>query len=261
MAIRTILPEVNQVVFATSNNYVYFWLTRYISCMAMDAAQATIKVTNIAGSNLQITPFVQFAEVRPDKPRAPAGIPTVTPTIISTNTENVVTAANYAMAAAAAGNTYVRFGVGAKVSSGSFGQADVAFQLSFLQLGLLLAPWTGHLIATSTTALYIPIGPWMPALNITAFEATTIISNLTGLAVVDLVYRTADTSPEEPNAWSAGISPLGALSANGQTNSGEATVSLTGKMWVQPGLVYKLSSGTTAGQMDITVLLGVREAT
>jgi len=258
MGIITVLPEVNQAVSATSSSYVYFWLTRYIACMGMDMAQSTIKVANITG-NLQVTPFVQFAEVRPDKPRAPGGIPSVTPTVISTNSENIVPASDYAMAAAAAGNTYARFGVGCKVSSGSLGTADVAFQLSFLQLGMLLTPWSGHLVATSTTTIFIPIAAWMPALNVKAFEATIVMSDITGLCAVDLVYRTAAKSTEDPDAWSAGILTA-ALTANGETNSGERTVSLTGKMWVQPGLMYKLTSGTTPGQVDISVLLGVRQA-
>lgn len=259
MAIITVLPEVNVAVSATSSTYVYFWLTRYISCMAMDAVQSTIKVANLSG-NLQITPFVQLAAVRPDKPSAPAGVPAVTPTVISTTSENIIPAADYAMSGLAPGYTYARFGVGCKVSSGSQGTADLAFQLSFLQLGMLLAPWTGHLVASSTTPVFVPISAWMPALGITAFEATMVIGDLTGLCIVDLVYRTAEKSIENPDAWSAGILNA-ALSANGETNSLERSVTLTGKMWVQAGLVYKLTSGSTVGQMDINVLLGVRQAT
>ncbi len=257
MSLLTLLPEVTISVSGNSTSqYVYYWLTSWIPCIAMDLALATLKLNNCAG-NVQVTPVLQFAAVRPDKPSAPTTLAGLSP--YTTDDEYLVTAASYDIATAAAGNTYVRFGVACKVSSAGQGVADVAFQPSYVQFGRLLAPWSGHLVATSTTSVFIPIGPWIPALGISAFEAAIVIGDKTGNFQLDVVYRSAATSPEEPDAWSAGILTA-ALSADGETNSGERTVTLTSKMWVQPGLVYKLSSGTTVGQADVTVLLGVRQA-
>lgn len=256
MAIVKVLPEVNLAVSsanAVAAKYTMFWFSGFTPCIAADLAIGTVKVANCQGS-VELTPMVQFAEVRPDKPRAPAVVAGFTP--ITADNEYFVT---FSMASAP-GNTYVRFGLGVRVTAAGTGTADVGMQVSLQQLGMLLSPWVGHLVATSTTTLYIPIGPWMPALGITAFEATTVVSDITGNAAADLVYRTAEKSIESPDAWSAGILSA-ALTANGEANSGERTVSLTGKMWVQPGLLYKLTSGSTAGQMDISVLLGVRQAT
>jgi len=126
--------------------------------------------------------------------------------------------------------------------------------------GRLLAPFTAHLVATSTTPVFIPIGPWMPALGITKFELASVMGDRTGTFQLDLVYRTADASPEDPDTWSSGILAA-VLNSNGEACSTERSVTATGKMWVQPGLVYNLASGSTVGQADIMVLLGVRQGT
>lgn len=259
MQLVKLLPEVTMTVMGTSTTqYQYFWFTGFMSCIAMDAVLSSVKITNIAGG-CQITPFVQFAAVRPDAPSAPAGIPAVTPTNWTTNGEKIVTVANYAMASAANGNTYVRFGVGVLVTAAGTGVADVTFQLSYLQLGKLLPPWSGHLSATSTTAIITPITGWMSALNISAVEAAIVMGDRGNSYAVDLVYRTAAASEETPDAWSSGVLAA-AIAANGETNSTERAISPGSKMLIQFGLSSVITSGNP-GQADLMVLLGIRQAT
>lgn len=256
MNLLKLLPEVEIAVAsaqATASKYVYFWFTGYVPCIAMDAAIGTLKVRNCLG-NVEVTPVAQFAAVRSDKPTAPVVVAGFTP--LTADDEKVVT---FSMASAPT-NTYVRFGIGVRVTSAGTGTADVAMQVSYGQLGRLLAPWSGHLIAYSALPVYTPITGWIPALWLSAVVATIGISDRAGNHSLDIVYRTADTSPEQPNAWSSGILSA-ALVANDETNSGECAVTLTGKMWVQIGAATALTSGTTLGQADVTVLLGIRQAT
>ncbi len=244
----------------TASKYIYFWFTSYVPCIAMDSAIASLKVKNCQG-NVEITPVVQFAPTRSDSPSAPLVVNGGTGfTPITTDNEYVVTAANYALSASTPGNTYVRFGVGVRVTAAGTGTADVTMHMHFLQLGQLLAPWSGHAHATSTTVMFTPISGWLAAHNITAFVAAIVMANRTGNYQLDIVYRTASTSPESADAWSAG--QLAALiNANGETCSLERSLSLGNKMWVQFGVVSSLSSGTTPGQADISVLVGIRQAT
>lgn len=94
-----------------------------MSCIAMDAVLSSVRISNIAGG-CQITPFVQFAAVRPDAPGAPAGIPAVTPTNWTTNGEKIVTVANYAMAG-------VELGGGGGCSASACGPRRMVWSRSF----------------------------------------------------------------------------------------------------------------------------------
>ncbi len=257
MQILTLLPEVTIAVTGNSTtDYVYYWLTGWMPCIAMDSALSTLKLMNCA-NNVQVMAAVQFAACRTDKP----SVPTTVGSVRSSDNEYLTSTTDYGIAASAAGNTFVRFGVACKVSAAGQGRADVAFQPSFVQLGKLLPPWTGHLVAQGGTKVFIPISAWLPAIGVVKVEATITIGDLTNNLQVNLTTRTALASPEAPDAWDV-TGLLTPLAGNGETNSTEVTVaSAPGKAWIQFGLWFNQSTGTNVGQCDITVLLGVRQAT
>ena len=254
MNVITQLPEVNVSVNATSNSYVFVWLTGWLPFIAIDAIMATLKLANCAGS-VAVAPAIQYAANRTDKPGTPSAIAGYTAK--ASDNEYVVKTSDYAITPSS--NNYVRLGIAVKCTSGSLGTADVAFQPCFLQLGRMLPAWAGHLTATSAVPIITPITAMMPALNLTKVQASIVIGDKSGNISVDLVARTAAASPEVPDAWGSGLL-LAALTGDGETNSGERAVTTTDKMWVQFGISIACTSGTPV-QADITVILSIRQAT
>ena len=258
MSIVTLLPEVNVAVSGNSTTtYVNYWLTGWMPCIAMDSALSTLKIVNCV-NNVEVVAAVQFATCRIDKPSAPTEVGTVR----TSDNEYQTSTTDYGIAATAPGNTYVRFGVACKVSQAGQGRADVAFQLSFVQRGTLIAPWTGHLLAPGPTKIFVPVSGWLPAIGVVKVRATITIGDIANNLQLVLTTRVASTSPEAPDAWD----PTGlitALAANGETTStAEITVAAAaGKAWLQFGLWHNQSTGTNVGQADVTVLLGIRQAT
>ena len=142
------------------------------------------------------------------------------------------------------------------------GRADVAFQLSFVQRGRMMAPWTGHLMAPGPTKIFVPVTGWLPAIGVVKVRATITIGDIANNLQLVLTTRVASTSPESPDAWDA-TGLITALAANGETtSSAEITVAAAaGKAWIQFGLWHNQSTGTNVGQADVTVVLGIRQAT
>ena len=254
MGITNVTPELNFTVSPAGTDYSYYW-GPWMPCIAMDLAQATMKVANCANA-VQVAGAMQLAVARTDKPAAPSA---PIGTVRSTDNEYFISPADFAVAAAIPGYCWIRFGVAAKVSTGpNQGRADVAFQQSYLQLGKLLPPWTGSLVATDATKLYQATSGWMPAINLSKFVATITIGDIAGGLIIDFAFRTAATDPSNPDSWTTGLLAL-TLTANGETTSLERTLSITGKMWVQFGLCYYTAGGV--GRADVTSLVGLRQAT
>lgn len=248
-------PEATANLTATSTTPTYTWLTGWMPAIGMDAATATLKLTNMANA-MRVQPCYQLAYTRTDKPSAPA---LVAQTVYSTDNEYFISATDYALSGVTPGQTYIRFGVAGKVNtSPNTGTCDVALQVFTLSFGMLLPPWTGHVVATDSTQVFIPVSGWLPTLGVLKFEGTVVVSDLTGSWTMKLTYRTATASPESPDAWNT--TGLGsAINANGESNTGELTPTTTGKAWIQAGFYCQTSSGV--GQADVSVVLGVREAT
>lgn len=256
MSCVTVLPAVQKHLVATSGTDSYEYFTDWMPAIAMDAATATLKLRNLAGY-FRATPVVQTADVRTDIPNAPTLIGALANQ--AANGEFFISASTFDLATLTTGKTYVRFGVAFDVSTTpSLGQADVTLQVSYRQCGSLGKAWSGHVVARSTDACFVPIGGWLPAMGVVKLEGTIAISGLSGPLELLLAYRTAETSIESPDAWiTTGMGS--ALTSAGETNTGELTPTTTGKMWIQPGLKYDLTSGTF-GQADVTVLLGIRSS-
>lgn len=249
-------PEYSTSVSALVTTDTFTWLTPFMPCIAMDQAIGTLKLLNMVGA-MRITPAVQYAVTRTDTPSAP----TTKGSTYSSDNEYFISVSDWDVGTDAPGNAYVRFGIAQHVNSvPNTGRADASLQVCIRQHGTPLEPWTGHLVTTSSTVeIFVPTSDWMPALAAYAYEAVVIARGFTGLFTMQLTYRTAATSPENPDAWNPMMTALGSLiNSPGETNSGELNPTLTNKMWVQFGIVYVLSGGSTPGQADVTILPAVR---
>lgn len=255
MSCVKLTPSVTQSLAATSTTVRYVWFTDWMPAMAMDAASGVLKVANLANS-FRVKPAYQTATVRVDDPDAPNSS---FGSEVSSDSENFISEATFDLDNVTPGKTFIRFGVAVYLNTApNNGTADVTLQMAYRQCGSLGAPWTGHLVATSTTEQFQPLTGWLPALGVVKVEATIIVGSTTGNFEVALAYRTALASPELPAAW-ADVTGTGEWT-NGEQNSGEKTVSVTDKMWVQIGVRYNLTEAGSPGQADVAVMLGVRSS-
>lgn len=251
MSGATVQRPVQKNLVSTTTTALTTYFTEWLPAVAMDVGRATMKVANLSGS-LGLQFCMQVAETRTDKPSAPSAVGSVQ----TSSGEYYLAPGTLNLAAVTPGNAFIRFGVQHKVSTGSQGQADVTVQVATLQCGMFLPAWTGSLAAASSQKMYVPISGWMATVGVDAIEAVYVASSVTGDIVAKLTLRTAATSVEDPDAWdTAGLATL-----TGEDNTGEISLSAysTGKMWVQVGIMFYTTN--TAGNMDLSVLLGIRLA-
>lgn len=246
-------PEAQAALFATTTGDVFTWLTGWLPAIAADEGFATLKLKNMAG-NMRCVLATQVAKVRTDAPGAPTLLAGFTPH--STSAEFFYTDTDIGLSTLVAGQTFIRFGVGHHVSAAGTGTADAALQVAMRQRGRLLAPWSGHLVAVSTTSQFTPITAWMPSASVEKFAVTYVLGSPTGNFRLNFAYRTAATSPEDPDAWTG--TQVGNI-ASGSDNTGELTPATTNKMWIQIGVECLLSSVSAPGNGDVTALVGIRE--
>lgn len=255
MSCVRLLPQVQHHLDAWSTTAVINWFTPWQAAVAMDAAAATMKIANTSGGiSLQV--YVQLAESRIDKPSAAIAVGTGQ----TTDIEYYISAADFDLATVVPGNAFIRFGVGHKITGTppTQGQADVTLEVTYQQCGMFLPAWANHLVAVSTTKQFIPISGWMPALGVVKIGGVVVATGRTGNIVAILTFRVAETSTELPDPWDD--TGIGSVFSNGEQNTDEIPVTTTGNMWVQIGVMYFLSSGTTPGNLDLSILLGIRSA-
>ena len=255
MACSTLLPPAQVTLLSMSTTKRYTWLTGWMPAMAMDAAAATLKLVGVLGA-FRGQPAYQLATARSEKPSAPVAVGSQQ----TADGEYYYGASDFALDAATPGTTFIRFGIAHDISSSpNQGVADATLQVVLRQCGEHLKAWTGHLQTLTTSNQYVPITGWMPALGVVKVQGTIVVSSLVGNFRVILTYRTATASPESPGLWdSTGIGS--AITADGESNTGELAVTTTGKMWIQLGLRYELTSGSALGQADVSVLPGIRHS-
>lgn len=253
MSCVRITPPVQLRLVSVNSSDSHVWYTDWMPAIAMDDATITMKFWSKSG-NLRVAPAVQVAAVRTDKPD---DSPTTIDTLKTTADEYFYTAATVDIDGLTAGKTFVRFGVVYNSSSG-LGEGDVTLQVAYRQCGSLTTPWSGHLIAYTNNAHYIPISGWLPALGVDAIEATRSLGSLVGSLNFVLTYRTALATPDLPGEW-GGTTLGGTVSANGESITGEVSVGVTDKMWIQFGLKY-WSDNNAFCEGDVMVLLGIRSS-
>ena len=157
----------------------------------------------------------------------------------------------------ATGNTgyfYVRFGVGYDLSEGStLARADVELLVSFNACGKIAGAINQQLVAMSTTVSYMAVTPFLPTIVAAKVRAAIAAASLTGDFQWRLAYRTAATNVQNPNAWST---TFDTYHTAGELNTGDLTPTISGKMWIQFGIQYNLSS-STPGQASISGAVAV----
>lgn len=255
MSCSTLLPPVQLRLDSTTTTKKYTWFTGWMPCMAMDDASGTLKLVGVLGA-LRGQVAYQFAVTRTDKPSAPVAIGTQQ----TADGEYFYSTTDFNIGAVAPGNSFVRFGVAHDLSAApNQGVAEATLQVGIRQCGGHKGAWSGHLETLTTSSKFVPITGWFHTLSVVKIQIATILASLGGNAQVTLTYRTATASPELPGNWDA--TGLGStLTANGEANSGELTPTTTGKMWIQFGLKYELSSGSSLGQVDVSVLPMLRHS-
>jgi hypothetical protein len=148
-------------------------------------------------------------------------------------------------------------GVAYSATSATVGQSDVFFQASLTRCGRSLAAHAVTLSTYSMTSGYYPLTGWLSTLEVELIKAALVCTGLIGSFRFRLAYRTATTSPENPNAWSTAFGTE--VSANGETPEPDATLAnVGGAMWVQIGIQYYLSAGSALGQATVGVALAGR---
>ena len=106
----------------------------------------------------------------------------------------------------------------------------------------------------------VPITGWIPSILADKIEVAGIIGSRSGNAQLMVCYRTAPTSQEGPSTWTLTDLEAGWHAADGEFNTGELTLSLGSVLWVQVGLKVRNSSGTSLGQLDVSVTTCVRKS-
>lgn len=153
------------------------------------------------------------------------------------------------------GKMRVRFGVGTKMTSaGAPASADVGAILHVGSCGRMIATWSGQVLATSTTPIFIPIGGFVSGLLAEVLKGTIALTAIGTNVQVRLAYRLAPLFQRVPGSWNAIGPTYDGTTTEGCTN--ELTPTVSTNMWLQPGISVSLSTGSTPAAAYVEVLLG-----
>jgi hypothetical protein len=234
---------------ATTTGLQYEWFSAWELCNGASALKAVIKRRQSTAFQAQLA--IQLAAVRTDMPDAPiaignlaAGDGETCSGIVNITSDTV-------------DKFWIRTGVAYSATSATLGQSDVTFQASLARCGRLLTNQTVTLSTYTTTNGYHVLTGWFSALDVEIIKAAIVCTGLIGNFRCRLAYRTANTSPEVPNAWSTTLGTV--ISADGETPEPDTTLAnMSGVMWVQLGIQYYLSTGSALGQATVSVALAGR---
>jgi hypothetical protein len=248
-------------VFSTDAEIEPF--TEWMPCEGIDTVRAVMKIKASNGSP-KVQLAMQCAAVRPSNPTAWQALGSYS----STGDREVAVEQDVAATTInTAANFWVRFGLLFKIDSGTIGGADCALSVSYDQCGQVV----GHMNQVLESSLkqddlYVPVGPFIPILFADKVKIATILTSMVTLTSggdtnalgVKAAWRTANTSPESPNAWSTTFSAgtNTERSADGEYDTGELTPSYSGSpppMWVQFGLHFAKVNTSGSGPVTGTV--------
>lgn len=239
-------------IVAYSTTVAYEWFTDWMPCVGMDSMRAVMKIKASSNAYFQGQICIQVASVRTDEPDQP-----ILKDSQRTGNGEWCTG-NLDISADTDDKMFIRFGVAYNYQSAqSQSSSTVELEVTYQQCGEIVAAATHQLTTMTTDAQYIAITGWLPAHFVDKVKAAVVCNGLTGNFRWRLAYRTAGTSKDSPNAW-GNVTDANAPYQSGETNTNDLAITNTGIMWVQIGIAYFLSTGSTLGQATVAAAIGVR---
>lgn len=235
--------------------------TDWIPGVGLDEVKMVIKRKSVqlAGTapTFNVKPAIQVALVRPDNPDDWALIGNPSPFVgAGENNTGVLD-----VSATTAGKFFVRFGVQYYLggTAPTDGQADVEVQVSYASCGSIVGTMTQELQAFNTTTdSYVAVTGWVPAIDADKAVAAFVISDIANNFRTLLAYRKAATSIQSPSGWTS-LEGSTYRNGNGETTTGEVTLSAGTDMFVQFGVAFSQSSaGAAPGRATVSTSVAVR---
>ena len=118
----------------------------------------------------------------------------------------------------------------------------------------MIGSWRGQLTSSVTADAMIAITGWIPAVWAQKVMAAIIVASASSNFRCRLRYRTAESSQAAPDAWADTADTN--QSGNQERVATDNNFAPGSKQWVQFGLAYSSSSGTSVG--DVMISVGVR---
>ncbi|MBM4367604.1 MAG: hypothetical protein FJ102_15440 [Deltaproteobacteria bacterium] len=99
-----------------------------------------------------------------------------------------------------------------------------------------------------------------PAIDVSKVNAAFVIAGISGNFQCQLAVRAAATSIQSPSSWSK-LEGASYRTANGETTTGELTVTAGSDMFVQFGVAFcQSTAGAAPGQATVSTAVAVRWA-
>lgn len=260
MSCVTLTQEKWETLETTSGTQAVCWFSGWIMCMGLDAFRAVAKLKGVVGS-FEGQQYYQVATVRTNDP----GQPTAIANTVFTNPENKYDITGFGTTTGPV--FFIRFGIGYRLTAGTFARADASLQISYSACGSTVGAVTLQMqnsIGSGGKTIY-PITDFFPAFGASKVKVAIIISGVDGAAFnAALVYQLADTSKEAPsgwvltNIWQAG--PTTSWTGATEACMGECTpqASITA-MWMRLGLQVWSGTAGTLSQATVSAISAVRK--
>lgn len=220
--------------YSTSDE-AYEWFTDWIPCTGVDGARTVLRIAAING-NFQGRVVYQTATVRTNKPNGPT-------TDDGWNTSEGAYYHEFDLTTVTDDYFFIRFGVEFSGHTSTLGSADVSLQVAYRAKGMHRGSISKNLIALDTAANLIQreiITDWIPASEVSKFNAAYVVSEADANFQFRYAYQTAATTVEEPDAWTS----VGSWNTSGdqEDNLNDQSPTVSSKMWVRFALEYSCAS-------------------
>lgn len=237
--------------------------TDWMPATGMDKVKMVIKRKSVQVSGtaptMNFKQAMQIALVRPDDPDDWAIIGQAN-VLVGPGEDNTGV---LDISGATAGKMFVRFGIQYFLggTAPTNGEADVEVQISTVSCGAIIGSMTQELQAFNTTTdSFVAITGWIPAVDAEKAVAAFVISDLANNFRCLLVYRTAETNIQMPGAWIS-LQGTNYWNQDGETTTGEVTLTVGSKMFVQFGIAFSQSAaGAAPGRASVSTSVAVRRA-
>lgn len=264
MACGTTSPPVTKRLHTSTTVEQVEPFSSWQPAVGLDKVKMVVKrrSVNLAGTSpvLTLKPVYRIALVRPDDAGAWNAITGQSGWTTADNNTGTIDISAYT-----AGQAWIQWGIAYTVSgSGTLdAQADVEVTISTVSCGRSVGTRSQELNTFNTTSnTHQAITGWIPVIDVEKVIAFFIITNIANNFRCQLSYRTAETSTQSTSAWAL-LEGASYRTSNGETSTGEITMSLTGTsyMWVQFGIAFGQSTAIAApGTASVTTSVSVRRA-